>query len=555
MFALFLGACGESKDSSDNNTSPGQRAAAEKLIDVNAKPRDEVKEGGLLRWGLDQFSSQWNYNQLDGPTSATLDVMYALMPIPFLADENANVTPNPNYVASADVTSSGTQIVTLKLNPKAKWSDGRAITWQDYETQWQALRGEDDAYSVSMSTGYERIARVKQGSDEFEVVITFDKPFGEWRSLFTPLYPKQSQDSAKAFNTAYLEKIPFTAGPFKVDKLNNSAKTLRLVRNPDWWGEPAKLEAIAYSGGELEAQVNAFANGEVDRVDVGADASLFKRAENANGGGVRIAGGPDFRQFTINGTSTLLSDVEVRRAVSMSVNRATIAKSSLSGLDWPAVAMDNHFFVNTQQGYADNSGEFGKFNPEKAKQMLDAAGWKLDGEFRKKGSKTLKLSFVIPSGVPASRQEAELTQTMLKDVGIQLDVKTVPSDPFFDDYVIPGNYDMTVFTFQGTAFPISSFKAVYVQPEKNAKGELDVQQNFARIGSPEIDKLMSDAEEQVDVDKGRALINQADKLIWDEVHSLVVFQRPQNIAVNDTLVNVGAHGFETRNYADMGFAK
>ncbi|MEY2514357.1 MAG: glutathione transport system substrate-binding protein [bacterium] len=553
VLSLGMGACG---DSGDSTTTGSKSATAEKLIDVNAMSRDQVKDGGTLRWPLDQFSSQWNYNQLDGQTSATYDVVWgALLPVPFISDEHAEVTANPDYVSSFDVTSSPKQVVTLKLNPKAKWSDGRPVDWTDYAAQWKALRGTDAAYSVATSTGYERIGAVKQGADRFEVVMTFDRPFGEWQSLFAPLYPMQAQDTPKKFNTAYVDKIPFTAGPFKLDKLDNSAKTVRIVRNPGWWGKPAKLDAIAYNGAELEAQVNAFANGEVDRVNIGADAALVKRAAGTKGGIVRVAGGPDFRQFTINGTSTILKDLDVRRALALSINRDVLAKSSLSGLDWPAVAMNNHFFVNTQAGYQDNSGEYGKFDPDKATGLLDAAGWKLSGAFRKKAGKTLKLTFVIPSGVPASRQEAELTQAMCKDTGIQIDIKTVPSDPFFDDYVIPGNMDMTVFSFLGNAFPISPSKSIYANPKKDAKGELQVQQNFARVGSAQIDSLMSQAEEQVDVVKGRELINQADKLIWDEVHSLILFQRPQEIAVSDKLANVGAFGFKTPNYVDMGFAK
>ncbi len=552
VLALLVGACG---DSNDDSRSGDEGATAEKLIDVNATPRDQVKDGGTLRWPLDQFSSQWNYNHLDGITSATYDVMWAMMPIPFIADEKAEVSADPDYVSSFDVTDSGTQVVTLKLNPKAKWSDGTAITWEDYEAQWQALRGKDPDYSIASSTGYERIGSVKRGADEFEVVITFERPFGEWQSLFGPLYPKAQQDTPKKFNEAYLDRIPVTGGAFELDELDDDAKTLRIVRNPDWWGDPPKLDAIAYSGAELEAQVSAFANGEVDRVNIGADAALLKRAANTKGGLVRIAGAPDFRQFTINGTGPELKDLAVRRALAQSINREVIARSSLSGLDWPAVTMDNHFFVNTQAGYQDNSGEYGRFDPESARKLLDESGWALDGTVRKKGGKTLTLDFVIPSGVPASRQEAELAQAMAKDVGIDIKIKTVPSDPFFDDYIIPGNFDITVFSFLGNAFPISPSKSIYVNPKKDAKGELQVQQNFARVGSPEIDRLMSQAEEQVDVEQGRKLINQADKLIWDAVHSLILFQRPQAIAVSDTLANVGAFGFKTPNYTDMGFKR
>ncbi len=162
---------------------------------------------------------------------------------------------------------------------------------------------------------------------------------------------------------------------------------------------------------------------------------------------------------------------------------------------------------------------------------------------------------MIPSGVPASRQEGELAQAMLRDVGIQLEVQTVPSDDFFDKYVNIGNFDITPFSWLGTPFPASSAKSIHINPTKDAKGELVIQQNYARVGSPAIDKLLTEAEEQVDVDKARDLINQADAQIWDLVHSLVLFQRPQNIAVTNTLANVGAFGFKTPVYADMGFVK
>ena len=54
-----------------------------------------LKQGGTLIWGIDQYSTQWNYNQVDGPESSTANVMNALMPQPFVSDAKANVTPTP----------------------------------------------------------------------------------------------------------------------------------------------------------------------------------------------------------------------------------------------------------------------------------------------------------------------------------------------------------------------------------------------------------------------------------------------------------------------------
>jgi peptide/nickel transport system substrate-binding protein len=197
----------------------------------------------------------------------------------------------------------------------------------------------------------------------------------------------------------------------------------------------------------------------------------------------------------------------------------------------------------------------GRFDPAKSRRLLDQAGWRLSGAFRTKGGKTLELRFVIPSGVPTSRQEAGLAQAMLRKIGVKLDIRTVPENDFFDRYIQPGNFDITPFSWLGTPLPISSASSIYEKPVKDAKGELAIQQNFARIGSDEIDRLMSSAQEQLDLAKARDLMNQADKLVWDEVHSLVLYQRPQITAVKANLANMGSFGFQSTIYHDVGFVE
>jgi peptide/nickel transport system substrate-binding protein len=142
---------------------------------------------------------------------------------------------------------------------------------------------------------------------------------------------------------------------------------------------------------------------------------------------------------------------------------------------------------------------------------------------------------------------------MLKDVGIKLDIRAVPSDDFFDKYVNTGNFDITPFAWLGTPFPISSAQAIYAEPKKDSKGDLQVQQNFARIGSKQIDDLMNKAEETLDQKEAVTLINQADALVWDEVHSIVFFQRPQMTGVNKNLANAGSWGFAQPDYTKIGF--
>ncbi|HVL31733.1 MAG TPA: ABC transporter family substrate-binding protein [Solirubrobacteraceae bacterium] len=524
--------------------------------DVNPTPREQLRQGGVMRWAIEEFPAQLNLNQIDGTTDAAAQVAFAVMPRPFHGDDEARITPNRNYVASASVTATDpSQVVTYELNPQARWSDGKPITWRDYAAQWRALRDPDGDFRIASSTGYERIASVTAGEDDFEVVVTFARPFGDWRSLFDPLYPQSVNDDPRRFDTAYAGRLPVTGGPFRVRRIDETTKTITLERNPAWWGERALLDAIVFRTLPDDAIVSAFANGEVDFGDIGPDAAQYQRALGVGDGEVRQAGGPDFRHFTFNGTGPILRDVRVRRAVAMAIDREVITRADLTGLDWPVRTMGNHFLVNTQAGYADNSGDVGRFDPDRAAALLDEAGWTRDGALRRKDGRTLALRFVIPSGVATSRREAELAQGMLRDVGIRLDIRTVPNEDFFEKYVTPGNFDITAFSWLGTPFFVSSAKSIYVSPTRGEDGELQIQANYARIGSERLDALLTQAEQEVDRDRALQLVNEADRLVWDSVHSIVLYQRPQITAVRRALANVGAFGLAYKRYEDIGLER
>ncbi|QYC43831.1 putative monoacyl phosphatidylinositol tetramannoside-binding protein LpqW precursor [Nonomuraea coxensis DSM 45129] len=547
---LALAGCGERPGGGAGGArGPGDDRTI-RAFDINPRPRAQVREGGTLRWGINELPAQWNRNHVDGNLAVAAAVSNALLPTPFVSDEKAEIAPDRNYVLDAEVTARRPrQVVTYTLNPKARWSDGKPITWADYQAQWRALNGKDPAYRIASATGYQDIAEVARGKDDHEVVVTFARPFGDWQSLFAPLLPASANSSPEAFNTGWLNRIPVTAGPFKFGGFDQTAKTVTLVRDDAWWGDRAKLDRIIYRAAEQDSLIGAFSNGELDVIDVGPSAPDYARARATSGAQVRQAAGPDFRHFTFNGSSELLRDRDVRRAVQLGINRQAIAQSDLQGLDWPITLLDNHFFMNTQEGYQDNAGEHGAYNPARARQLLDAAGWRLNGAVRQKNGKPLELRFVVPSGVQLSKQEGELAQTMLAQIGVKLTIRSVPSADFFTSYVIPGNFDITPFSYIGTPYPVSSSYGIYA----NAPDGKTWNANFGRTGSAAIDEAMSRAAQSLDPAEGRALANAADRLLWQEVNVLPLYQRPQNVAVKETLANVGARGFYDLRYENIGF--
>ena len=224
-----------------SSSSPDKSFDGLPLQDALEKDRDQLKDGGTIRWAIDEFPSQWNVNHVDGATLAASTVTGAMLPGAFGIDERNEVPRSTRYVSDARVIATKPrQVVRYRLNRKARWSDGKPITWRDYAAQWKALRSLDGPFQVADNSGYERITSVKRGRDDYEVIVTFKKPFSEWPSLFGPLYPESTNRDPESFNTAWKDRIPVSAGPFKLGKIDRSAQTITIVRNPQVVGRPAE---------------------------------------------------------------------------------------------------------------------------------------------------------------------------------------------------------------------------------------------------------------------------------------------------------------------------
>ena len=107
-----------------------------------------------------------------------------------------------------------------------------------------------------------------------------------------------------------------------------------------------------------------------------------------------------------------------------------------------------------------------------------------------------------------------------------------------------------MFSWLGGVFPISGSKSIYAKPTGDS-----IQQNYARVGSNELDALFDRATAEFDEQKSLELGNQIDTMIWNEVHSLTLYQRPEIVAAKANLANYGALGFAKAHYEDIGFTK
>ncbi|MFF7069290.1 ABC transporter family substrate-binding protein [Streptomyces pseudovenezuelae] len=697
--------------------------------DIAPVARDQVADGGTLHWAVDTVPETLNTFQADADATTTT-VAQAVLPSMYRLDANGRPQVDPAYLESAKVVETGPkQVVLYKLNQQAVWSDGREIGAADFAAQWRALSGKDSAYWTARNAGYERIEKIERGDNDLEVKVTFARPYADWRSLFSPLYPKDVMGTPDSFNDSARKKLKVTAGPFQVKKVDRKDDEITLVRNPRWWGHPAKLNEIVLRAVPRDKRATALAAGTIELAEVDPEAlgriSLAARA-GATSGASPVAGPggrpahrsgsnleaadalrswalahgddeeaaddelsarqkkrralvayereqaalkgfeirrslePAYTQLALNGASGPLADERVRRAVARALDRKALAGVVLSPLGLPAVPVGSHLALSGQDAYADNSGALGGQDAKEARALLADAGWvpggpvekekkkgekaagtegekaagtegkkaardsagedgegdggsytvgeddKGDGQDPKdhrgsgdgprhlaqdgkqyanklkqggapgayapkgtaapadaatkvlaKNGKALALRFVLPSG-PGSqtlRAVAGRISSMLEKVGIRTEISKVSDESYFKDHIASGQYDLALYSWPASAFPATDARPIFAKPVPAADGSLNVEQNYTRVGTDQVDQLFDQALGTLDAGKSRSLIRKADARIWAAAGSIPLYQRPQLTAVKKDVVNAGSFGFQTPVYEDMGFLK
>jgi len=550
VVALTLTACG-----GPSKTDSGLKGADNAIgqADINPQDASKVKDGGEFRWPVDQLPDNWNYNQLDGTNADGRRMIDTMMPNLFTQKADSTIEVNKDYLDEAKLASTDPEVLEFKINSKAKWSDGTALSWQDFEAMWKSLNGTNKDYSVAGTTGYEDIEKVEKGATDQDVKVTFKKKFAEWKGgLFSPLYPKSMSSSVEEFNKGWADKPKITAGPFKIGTIDLTGKIVTVVRDDAWWGDKPKLDKITFRQVDRPAVADALANGQIDWFDIGSSIDNFTRAKSMQGVTIRQAITPDYSHITFNGAdSSILKDPKLRVALMRGIDTKTITRALLGQmLKGDAQVTGNHFFLLGTKEYKDNSA-VASFDKEAAKKALDDLGWKLEGETRKKDGKDLVVRYVIPTPNAVSDQIAKLVQSQLKDVGAKVDIQAVPSTDFFKQYVNVGNFDMTGFRWLSSATPISDGKGIYYLDPASTN------QNYGHIGSEEINKLLDQANGELDDAKRAALTNEADKKIWELGHQLTLYQLPGAVAVKSNVANFGAVAYANRpyDYIHMGFTK
>jgi peptide/nickel transport system substrate-binding protein len=521
--------------------------------DINQTARQDLTSGEFTGAISDPLTN-WNTYAIGGVSQ---EVAFLEAPInATYYDYNGVGDPiqNTDYLVSVKTELKPNLVVTLELNPKAVWNDGKVIDANDWIATWKALNGSNSQYEAASTDGWSEVRSITAGSSQMEVVITFTSTYPDWTSIVAG-GPIRAEGAAtpKAFNewSDYIDA--YFTGPYRVSSWDKTTGMVTMVPNPRWWGATPLLTKITWKHLTSDAMAAAFANQEIDYYDIGTDADGYARASAATNSVVRVASGPGYRQITFNSGSPNLVDVNVRQAIVMGLDRTLIAQSDLAGLPGSKQPLNNNLYRIGRPGYVDEAQATGlDYDVGKANQKLEDAGWKLNSAtgYREKDGRELDLTFVAYSDVAASQNEGFLAQSMLKQIGIKVTVKEVS-----DTDLSKHEFDLIAFTWSNSSYPLGSLGQLYGGTVTNGVFTPSAS-NFAQLKIDKVLELKPKIDTEVDSAKRLELGQQAAEAIWTSVHTLPLYQRPMLVGVRAKLANIGAMGLaRIPKWENVGYTK
>ncbi|MFD6949241.1 ABC transporter substrate-binding protein [Nocardiopsis sp. TSRI0078] len=547
--AVLTSACGGG-GREDAQTQPAPLPAE----DLNPAPREDLERGGTFVWALSTYDEQHNMWHTQGNMANVRRVADAVLPSPTRYDAEGTASPNTDFVLDHGVSEDGLE-VTYELNPDAVWSDGEPVTSEDYEAQVETVGGSREGeWELGGTAGYDQVSEFVPGDDEYSFTLRFEEPYAEWPSLFSPLYPKEYMEDEELFEEGYVKDYPVTAGPFGDVEFDDVTERITVRRNEDWWGTEPLLDEIVFDAMGTGAMAAAFNNGEIDGFYLGYDAAGYELLRGGEGAYFTRAVNHGHRFASLNGASPDLEDVRVRHAVSLGLDRDALAGVALGAVDWPVTGEVNRLLRSSQRGYRDNSEGYGEYDPERAGELLDEAGWTLKegDEFRTdEDGDTLTLDWVAADDTAIALDEAEIGRDMLAGIGVEVEVRQVPVNALFSEYLIPGNYEVATYVLVGSNPYAGDAKENYGMPD----GDGEWGNNLARASTEEIEGRFDELRAETDPGRYAELANEIDRLLWEEVVTVPLFECPGLYVVNEDLHNWGEFGLASSYvYEDIGWA-
>jgi len=431
-------------------------------------------------------------------------------------------------------------VFTFHLKKGTKFHNGREVVAADFKYQWERLSNPANeslyGYLLSMVKGFDEMQAEENPAtelsgvkviDDYTLEVTLAYSYAEFPYVvgFPDTAPVPKEEVEK--DPAAFALMPVGNGPFKMAEPWAAGQYIKVVRFEDYSGTKPNIDGINFMiYADLNTAFLDFKAGTIDWTqiptgqykDTVATYGLSDDGMTANPG-KQVQNAPELGIYEIimNNQDEVFKNADLRRAVSLAINRQAICDIAYEGIRKPASSI----VPAGLPGYEENAWQYNHYDVEAAKEMLAKAGFP-----NGKGLPALKLAFNSGAG---HEQTMQLIQADLDKIGIKAEFDT-SDGPTYWDKVDKGTYQIGR---SGWSVDYPTIDNMIHPLFFSSAG-----QNFSKYNNPAVDEGILAARKIVDDDERLKAAQAVVKMIGDDspeiaictyAHSRVTSARVHNL--------------------------
>jgi peptide/nickel transport system substrate-binding protein len=498
LLVVLLAACG-------NGTTGNKRPAHPNSLTMLANEQDAYTQ---------------NYNPYSpGVISGTQGLIYETLL--YVNRLDGSVTP---WLAANYSLASDAQSITFHLRQGVTWSDGQPFTSADVVFTLNLITKNS---SIDL-TGIGSVVKNVTAPDASTVIVTLNKPFNPIVWILAGqvfILPQHTWSGVKGDPSQYADPNPVGTGPYVVKSF--TPQLVVLAKNPKYWqaGKPQvdEVKIPAYSSND-SAQL-ALQKGDIDWTNLfipNLDKTYVALDKQHNHYWFPSS---DDVMLYLNLTKAPFNDLQVRKAISLALDRQTISKLGEAGYEPPAnptglVGEAIKTYIAPQ--YANM--QFTQ-NISQADQTLEQDGWTKgqDGYYAKNG-KQLAFSIIVVSGYTDYVADCQVMVKDLQKAGINATVNAMSTDAF-NNALQNGQYDAGILWTNPGPTPYYIYDGLLRSTNSAPIGQ-SAPSNYERWIDPTTDKLLDQYASSTDPQVQKQALYGLEQIMVEKIPSIPLTAEP-----------------------------
>jgi peptide/nickel transport system substrate-binding protein len=397
--------------------------------------------------------------------------------------------------------------ISFKLKPNLKWADGKPLTSADVLWTWQAVI--DEKTRSPYASDYQLVKKAET-PDALTFNVTYSQPFSpaldSWAGL--QILPKHLLEGKDLHTTAFARK-PVGSNYYKLDSWTHG-ENIKLSRNTSSVLGPANIDKqVTRIIPDDSAQFLELMAGNIDimsltpikfsrvvpaRPELKKKVNLFKELGNS------------YTYLGFNLKRKPYDDVRVRKAINYAIDKQEIIDGVYLGL---GINIASPYKPKTR--WSNPNLKPYPYDPEKARNLLKEAGFAdSDGDgILERNGKPFSFEIITNNGNKEREKTAVLVQRRLKDVGIEVKVRTIEWASFLSRFIHTGDFDVVIL---GWGLGLDPDQYNMWHSSQQAKGQF----NFIGYNNPKIDKLLEQGRTEFDPEKRQEIYHEFAKVLLED---------------------------------------